>query len=368
MVTKRTYWTFIRYCIDEQQCIPIIEDWDALFLFMKEQTLLGVGFRGVERLKAAGVDIPKPLFLMWYALSENIKTKNAVVNKRCAELARNLDADGFRCCILKGQGNALAYPNPYTRNPGDIDVFVMRTEGASVEERRREVMDYVRERFSKTKICYQHIDYPMFQDVLVEMHFIPTDKNNPVYNRRIQRWAESQMPQQCRNFVCLPDNAGTIAVPTVEFNVIYQLSHMMHHFFDEGIGLRQVMDYYFVLKTRNSAIGNGTEERMSLERDFRYLGLYRFAGAVMYVLREVFGLEEKLMIVPMDERRGKTLMAEILKGGNFGKYSGLTRHSMGVKHFLKIRRNLRFVCEYPAEAMCEPVSRTLRFFWRIANR
>lgn len=368
MVTKRTYWTFIRYCLDEQQCIPIIEDWDALFLFMKEQTLLGVGFCGVERMKAEGIDIPKPLFLRWYALSERIKACNALINRCCTELAGKLSEDGFRYCILKGQGNSLLYPAPYMRTPGDIDVFVMRTKGVGIDERRREVMDYVRERFPKTKIRYQHIDYPVFQDVPVEMHFIPTAKNNPVYNRRIQRWAEAQMPQQCGNFVRLPDNAGTIAVPTADFNVIYQLSHLMHHFFDEGIGLRQMMDYYFVLKTLRCAMGNGKEDGVSLERDLRHLGLYKFAGAVMYVLWEVFGLEESLMIVPVDERRGKTLMAEILKGGNFGKYSGLTRHSMGVKHFLKVRRNLRFVLEYPAEAMCEPVFRTLRFFWRFANR
>ncbi|MDE5561731.1 MAG: nucleotidyltransferase family protein [Bacteroidaceae bacterium] len=368
MVTKRTYWTFIRYCLDEQQCIPIIEDWDALFLFMKEQTLLGVGFCGVERMKAKGIDIPKPLFLRWYALSERIKACNALMNRRCTELAGKLSKDGFRYCILKGQGNSLLYPDPYMRTPGDIDVFVMRTEGASVGERRREVMDYVRECFPETKIRYQHIDYPVFKDVLVEMHFVPTTMNNPVYNRRIQRWAEAQMPQQCWNFVRLSDNAGTIAVPTADFNVIYQLSHLMHHFFDEGIGLRQMMDYYFVLKTRSGVAGNGTEEKMPLERGLRHLGLYKFAGAVMYILREVFGLEESLMIVPEDERRGKTLMADILKGGNFGKYSGLTRHSMGVKHFLKIRRNLHFVREYPAEAICEPVFRTLCFFWRIMNR
>ncbi len=366
MATKSTYLTFIRYCINEQQCIPVIKDWNALFLFMKEQALLGVGFRGVERMKAAGIDIPKPVFLRWYALSEKIRVCNALINRRCTELVKMLDADGFRSCILKGQGNALMYPEPYMRNPGDIDVFVMRTERASVGERRREVMDYVRERFPETDIRYQHIDCLVFRDVLVEVHFIPTVMNNPMYNQRIQRWTETQMPKQCGNMVRLPDNVGVIAMPTADFNVIYQLSHMMHHFFDEGLGLRQVMDYYYVLKMWSRAAGE--KVRMSLVGELKYLGLYKFAGAVMYVLREVFDMEEGLMIVPVDEWRGKTLMAEILKGGNFGKYSGLTGYSMGVKYFLKIRRNLRFVLEYPAEALCEPVFRTWHFFWRIANR
>lgn len=49
---------FVRYCIDEKEYIPTISDWDALFSFMKEQALLGVGFRGIERMKNEGMEIP----------------------------------------------------------------------------------------------------------------------------------------------------------------------------------------------------------------------------------------------------------------------------------------------------------------------
>ena len=36
-------------------------------------------------------------------------------------------------------------------------------------------------------------------------------------------------------------------MPTTAFNVIYQLTHLYHHFFDEGIGMRQIIDYYYVV-------------------------------------------------------------------------------------------------------------------------
>ena len=121
---------------------------------------------------------------------------------------------------------------------------------------------------------------------------------------------------------------------------------------------------------RDESLGRGEDEGLelrvqSLEFSLSYLGLYKFAGAVMWVLHKVCGLEEAYMIAPMDEWRGKLLLDEILKGGNFGHYSGLTNHSTGTKYFLKIKRNMRFVRAYPSEALCEPLFRTWHFFWRV---
>ena len=138
----------------------------------------------------------------------------------------------------------------------------------------------------------------------------------------------------------------------------------MRHFFDEGIGLRQFVDYYYLLRNAKDNMGMRIGD---LEMLLRYLGMWKFAGAVMFVMREVFALEDGLLIVPVDERRGRTLLAEILKGGNFGKHSGLTDHSTGGKYFAKIWRNLHFAREYPAEALCEPIFRTWHFFWRLKH-
>ena len=89
----------------------------------------------------------------------------------------------------------------------------------------------------------------------------------------------------------------------------------------------------------------------------------------MCVLHEVLGLSEDKMILPMDEKRGRLLLAEILDGGNFGKhfskYGGFTHQSMGKKYFLKIWRNMHFVRYYSAEALCEPLFQTWHFFWRL---
>ena len=393
---EKLFLEFIRYCINEKAALPEnIEkmDWAGLFRFCQEQAIAGVVFEWLK-VHGEGLKIPKEVLLQWFALSEQIKQRNMLLNKRCVELTEMLRKDGFQCCILKGQGNALLYnvgckkedggSLTLTRTPGDIDVWVMPEDMVNgsrftvhgykdaIRERRRVVTEYVRRRFPKTRIRYQHIDYPVFTDVDVEVHFIPTAKNNPIFNQRIQKWAEEERVKVDGEWLMaeLPDGQGRIPIPTVEFNVIYQMSHLMHHFFDEGIGLRQMVDYYYVLKKfRDESLEfRDSLKSVELEETLKYLGLWKFAGAVMYVMREVFGLEEKYMIAPVDDKRGRTLMNEILKGGNFGKYSGLTQHSTGGKYFLKHWRNLHFVKEYPSEALSEPIFRTWHFFWRLRHR
>lgn len=192
--------------------------------------------------------------------------------------------------------------------------------------------------------------------------------NNILYHARLQKWFRRNADLQCSNVVSLPDGAGDIAIPTSAFNVVYQLTHLYHHFFDEGIGMRQIIDYYYVV----SMLNVNCEMLTWLPKELKHLGLWKFAGAVMYVLHEVLGLPEEKMIAPMDEKRGKLLLAEILNGGNFGrhftKYGGFTHQSMGKKYFLNIWRNMHFVRYYPAEALSEPIFRTWHFFWRMKNK
>ena len=365
MMDLQTFCQFIRFAIDDNCHCPNIEnlDWEKLYRLCLKQAIAGVGFQGIEKLRRKEAGIPKQLMLKWFSINERIQRRNKIVNERCVQLVKMLEEDGFNCCILKGQGNALMYPNPFRRAAGDIDIFVKPKERMSLDKRRKKIKAYVRKRTPKTYINYKHIEYPIFDDVEVEMHFIPVSRNNPLYNKRIQTWAEQQMDTMCSHFVELPENVGKIPVPTMEFNVIYQLSHMMGHFFDEGIGLRQMMDYYYLLKNQELRI-----DKTQIEKLLDCLGMQQFAGAAMFVLQKVFGLKEQYFIVPADEYRGKTLLHEILKGGNFGQSSGLRQHHIGIKYYLKTLRNILFAKQYPSEALCEPAFRTWHFFWRQWNK
>ena len=369
------FFAFLKCCLGYKGNISRVVagmDWQKLYSFASKQAILGLCFDGIESL---GEEYPeelkrnpigRELLMTWMGKAQQIRRQNMKVNVVASKLYSMLRKDGLRCCILKGQGNALMYPNPYSRTPGDIDVWVKAS--------REHLVEYASKKFNlDDDIRFHHLETSI-DGVPIELHFFPGIMNNPVYHARLQKWFRRNVDLQCSHIVGLPDGVGEIAVPTLAFNVIYQLSHLYHHFFDEGIGMRQIIDYYYVVISDYLLVINDESLgiRDTLQRELKHLGLWKFAGAVMYVLHEVLGLPEEKMIAPMDEKRGKLLLAEILNGGNFGqhftKYGHFTQQGMAKKYFLKIWRNMHFVRYYPAEALSEPIFRTWHFFWRIHNK
>ena len=362
------FFAFLKYCLGYKGDISRVVagmNWHELYSFASKQALLGLCFDGIERL---GKEYPeelklnpigRELLMTWMGKAQQIRRQNMKVNAVASKLFSMLRVDGMRCCILKGQGNALMYPNPYSRTPGDMDVWVNTS--------REQITEYAKTHFKlEDDIRFHHLETTM-DGVPVELHFFPGIMNNPIYNARLLKWFKRNADLQCSNVVSLSDGIGEIAIPTTAFNVVYQLCHLYHHFFDEGIGMRQIIDYYYVVNNDELLVIRDT-----LQRELKYLGLWKFAGAVMYVLHEALGLSEEKMIAPMDEKRGKLLLAEILNGGNFGrhftKYGHFTQQGMAKKYFLKIWRNMHFVRYFPAEALSEPIFRTWHFFWRLKHR
>ena len=385
IVKNQQFLDFLRYAMNpETQSVPDMKgmDWPCLFQFASEHGILGVMFEGVQRLGEQGVRPPFQLLMDWVAAAEQIEEQNRAVNRVAVKFLAQLRQDGFEGCILKGQGNNLLYPNVYSRMSGDVDVWVRKVErneelGIRNEElgmrNEGEVIRYVKERNPKAKAVYHHIDYGEFDEVEVEMHYRPSFMFNPVHNRRLQRWFVNHADEQFRHQVELPDGVGKVCVPTREFNIIFQLSHIYNHVLHEGIGLRQILDYFFLLRggknnqfrvERVEELGVRNEELgMTLKR----LGLWKIAMALMWVLHEVLGLEEEYLIAPMDERLGRVLLSEIMRGGNFGQYDeqNIKADSPLKKNWQRICRDFRMMRYFPSECLWEPLFRIWHFFWRI---
>ena len=371
---QKIFFDFLRFCIGSAKEIPgsLKEvDWKELYAIAKKQALLGVLFYGIKRLPKELAPEQK-LLMQWMVMAEQIRKQNTRLFLDSVKVCQNFENEGFANCILKGQGNALLYPDPYMRTPGDIDIYLAGG--------RKRVMQYINKVCPNQVMRYHHVDFPVMKTA-IEVHFNPSYMFFPIHNSRMQKWFKEVMGEQCNHRVSLPDGYGEIHVPQVSFNVIYILSHLHRHIFTEGIGLRQLLDYYFVLLKWHTDLTNLTDSNKSLPQmtqintdldalrhKLKYLGLWKFAQAVMFVMKEVFGLSEDRMIVPMDEREGRFLLDEIMRGGNFGQYDtrlGSKENEGKLHRYLRMSlRNLRFVKHYPTEALSEPLFRTWFALWK----
>ena len=444
---QKIFFDFLRFCIGSAKEIPgsLKEvDWKELYAIAQKQCLVGVLFDGIKKLPAEHVGMKKELLLQWMAESQMLVKANVRLNDAAIQVSEWFRKKGFRTCILKGQGNALMYPNPYSRTPGDIDIWV---EGGD-----KRVISFVRSISPHEKACYHHIEFPSYKGVEVEVHYRPSFLLCFWHNRKLQKYYESVKDEQFSHRVMLGEQ-GEIAIPTVEFNLIFQLTHIFSHLMNEGIGLRQLVDYYYVLcdfykvyqsfsKThpssltlkegstshpdpltlrgeggnrptrcseplrskvggpskvspdcagwdRQDAIGNMTSATAStstdssvtaarssstaidrVQEELKELGLWKFAGGIMYIMQEVFGMPASRLIVPPNEKYGKFVLNEVLEAGNFGRHDARNRFGRSqLGHNLqRVYRDMRLLRYFPGEALCEPLFRIWHFFWRLKHR
>lgn len=342
-------------------------EWEEVFALFRRQALSGVGFSAVERWHELGAPLPTSVVLSWGMLAHAIERRNAALTEQCRAVAAYFSDKGFDCCVLKGQGNLYDYP-PHLRcrrQSGDIDVWVAPQRPA--RHAVREVANFVLRAAPEREVRYHHVDWQEGAWA-AEVHFRPTFMYNPFRNRRMQQWCREQAAA-CFGRV-MPDG---FAVPPPTFNAVYQLAHIYRHLFDEGIGLRQLMDYYFVLQALPPAA------HPEVSAVLRRLGLLKFAAAAMWVLLTVFSDCDDLDAPDLAERypwllcrpcgrEGRFLLDEVLLSGNFGQHdprlARWKRHSPLSHALWKLWRNARFVVHYPEEVVCEPFFRLYHWAWR----
>ena len=352
---------------------PTAEEWSELYTLAQRQTLVGISFRAVEQLPEAQRP-PKALLMQWMMATERIKALNTDLDRKALAVANKFLSEGFPSVILKGQGISKLYilrdnvnendnclldgelsifNSQFSiqeyRTPGDIDIWL---HGA-----RKDILNYVRCHVPDCKPVYHHVDFPVIEGLDIEVHFMPSWMNSPVTNHRLQRWFRSF------NFQFSIFNYKEIPSPNIAFNRIYILVHIYRHLFHEGIGLRQLLDYYFVLHQ-----GFTEEERAETMRMLCSLKMERFTAAVMWVLQEVYGMDDHYLLTTPDEREGRFLLNEIMMAGNFGHYDERLQHEQGetTLHWAlrKIKRNFRFVRSYPSEVLWSPLFKLWHWVWR----
>lgn len=345
--------------------VPTSAEWDVLFELAGNHSLTGICFLGIVKiLGEKGIKgkedtsccyLSKEQYYQWAAALLTNQIDNEKVNKQCSQVEDLFRDNGFECCVLKGQGVGSFYGDELSmaRRSGDIDIWV--------NESRHSVMRFVNSFSPNKEFDLKHTHLKLFKDTPVEVHWWPSVSSNPFVNFRLRHFYRSQVKAQCCNSVVLY-TGETVAATTPFFNSIYLLIHIYSHYLYEGIGLRQFMDYYYTVV--QPEIQGRKNEIVSLYKSF---GLYSFARSTMLIMKRVFNLEDRLLLVPMDISNGEKLLREVIQGGNYGLF--LEENDVGRENWLhrmcrRMRRKIRLIRYNPLGVLFSPFYKLSVIIWK----
>ena len=359
----KLFYELIRVAIgtsSELSHVPSLKEWQDLYELSEKQAVVGICLCGIQKLHDAHmcqlVNLNKPMLLQWVGMSTQFQARNKELNKQCVVVQKQFKDAGLDTCILKGQGVA-SYYNPEIseyRQAGDIDIWV--------DASWKEVMDYVNARTPNREFDMKHTHLELFNDTVFEVHWWPSIPANPFYRKVLQTYYREQSPKQCKHLVTLSDGTKIYA-PDAKFEAVHVLYHIFNHFLYEGIGLRQIMDLYFVLVNG----GLTDEDRADVLHTYNRVGLSIIAPAVMWVLCEVFMMDEKYCVGGKNEKLGHILLHEIEEGGNFGVHSAENKvYKESFTHRMKRRlmRRIRLIRFNPVAVVTTPFTKIKVMLWK----
>lgn len=339
---------------EEYTDFPNLSDseWKKVFDMAERHVLEGVLLDGLSKLpedkRPERGRIKKLITRCMIAERTNIK-----LNAKVIKVANFFKKHGFHPILLKGQGIATWYPNPMSRMPGDIDMWLA--------DDKKEIIKFVRGLSPDAEVLYHHIHLKENDGLEVEVHMIPSYLYNPFANMRLEKlwkvWGRQPVEVE------LASVQAKVATPSDGMNRVYMLLHMYRHLFTEGIGLRQVVDYFLLLKKECTE-----DERKESAGILKRLNMTGFCGAVMWIMKEAFHLDDIYMIVQPDEKRGRLLLGEILMAGNFGQYDERLDRTLKKDSFrsfvFRNKWNMRLLGAFSNEVCWGPFFKIYNWIWR----
>ena len=329
--------------------------WEQFYEFAKNQAIAGWIWDEIQADESLRTQMPKSILKAWYTLVCKIEEKNKIIDKLCQAVTRRFRQDNIGGIIIKGQSLCHYYQHPEHRSPGDIDIWlapgINTQEGisANLKKRREQLIKYIRFIMPETDICYHHAEFKQINGICIETHFTPSWLNSPTDNSKLQKYFSRYI---VNTFSEKPHDSETT------FNIIFLMLHMFRHLFQEGISMKQLLDYFYVLQNATS------EEKDKAWSTIKHLKLNKFATALMYVMQILFNLPETKMLCKPDITEGKFILKEIMEKDSFANFDK-RNHILNL--FTRMSKAASLSRHYPSEAFWETPWRIWHYLWRIKN-
>lgn len=326
-------------------------EWYELYEMAKKQGVIGICFAGIQQLKLVNQCPPVALYMRWMMMAARILQRNEKLNEQCVTLQKQFKEAGIRSSILKGQATATLYKNGIDNNLsllrqcGDIDIFV--------DCGRKKAIEYAKQFQNIVEWDYKHLHLNVLKDAGIEVHYRPQVLQNVRKNSKLQRWFKLNEHLFFEANTTL-HNGEVIVIPIGAMNVLYQVIHLYHHLFTEGVRLRQIMDLYYTLLSYDV-----DDDVLSVITE---LNLTHFANGLMWILQNLFLLPLDKMPWQPEENEGRFLLKEIMNTGNFSRLNSNNK----CLYFLNlIKNNLPLYLHYTGDAFAAPFYLIWHKCWKV---
>lgn len=195
-----------------------------------------------------------------------VEKANARMNGELLAFTAELNRRDIPYVLLKGQGVSSLYPAPNHRTPGDIDLYV---PAYYLKEVPSGFYAFGATRTAETR---HHINYQA-RGVEWELHHCIYYFQKDSRNLQFMHYVVSGM-KQLATYAEIGE--GRVRVLPPMMNVLMLLSHILDHFYCQGVGLRQLCDYALMLDSAHKDIDQEqlikALDELSLTKAYRVIG------------------------------------------------------------------------------------------------
>ncbi len=327
-------------------------DLGEVYRIASEQSVVGVIAFGLERVD--DIKVPKPVALAFASSTIQLESRNKAMNSFISQLVSDLRDKGINALLVKGQGIAQCYNKPLWRACGDVDLLLNAEDYVKAKEYLTPKAVSVEQEHPASKHLGMMVD-----SFLVELHGTLRSR----LSNRVDELIDNVQKDTFANskYRVWKDGDTDVLIPSPDNDVIFLFTHILHHYFLEGVGLRQICDWCkFLLKFKDSLDVSLLEQRL------RSTGLmsewYSFAALAVKWL----GMPENAMPLYSKDarwrRKAGLIIKHIMKTGNFGH----NRKPLSSKFYLtrKLKSARRKAGDFASHTIVFPLD-SIRFFFHF---
>ena len=288
-------------------------NWEVVLDMAEANTVGALVASSIQRISECtlvNVEIPEETIDRCLTIQFNSIHINQQLNKVLETVVRKMKEKGINPILLKGQGIANLYPEPYLRTCGDIDLFIG-------SEKMEDAIESLKGYYHETTL---ETDHPKHVEMVCQG--IPLELHKTIINQEVEpnpfihEWTMQQMESPETRTVVV--DGTEVAVGSELFDIVFQFYHMWRHYLKEGIGLRQVADWVLCINHTYDKID--TRELKSVLKSFKLLDKWQAFGCFivrfMGLPRKKFPLYSSLVAY-----KSSVIAKEVIESGNFGRRS-----------------------------------------------